>query len=83
MRRGHKQLRDEILVTRRHARAALAAAPLRPVGGQRHAFDVAFVRNGDDAILALDQIFVLDLAFHFDDFGFARRRELGLDGHQL
>jgi hypothetical protein len=60
---------DEILVARRHAGAALAAAALRPVGGERHALDVAGVGDGDDHVLALDQVLVLDLALAVDDLG--------------
>ena len=73
-----EHLRDEILVARRHARPALAAAPLRAVGRKRHALDVALVADGDDDVLALDEVFVLDLALDVDDLGFARRRELRL-----
>ena len=51
MRRDDKQLGDEILVARRHARAALAAAPLRPIGRERHALDVALVADRDDHVL--------------------------------
>ena len=46
-----------------------------PVGGQRHALDVTLVADGDDAILALDQVFVFNLAFDIDDFGLTRCRE--------
>ncbi len=70
------RLDDEILVARLHAGAALAAAALRPIGRQRHALDVAGVRHGDDHVLALDQVLVLDLAFLLDDDGAARRGEL-------
>ena len=76
VRRGDEDLRDEILVARRHAGAALAAAALRAIGRERHALDVALVADGDDAVLALDQVFVLDLAFDVDDLGLARRGEL-------
>jgi hypothetical protein len=41
------------------------------------------VRNGDDAILALDQVLVLDLALDVDDLGLARRREFRLDRRQF
>ena len=68
---------------RRHAGAALAAAALRPIGGERHTLDVALVGDGDDHVLALDQVLVLDLALDVDDLGLPRRRELGLDRRQL
>ncbi len=58
MRGRDEHLRDEILVPRRHARAALAAAPLRTVRRERHALDVALVADGDDDVLALDEVFV-------------------------
>ena len=73
---GDEQPRDEILVARLHAGAALAAAALRPVGRERHALDVAEMRDGDDHVLALDQVLVLDLAFLIDDHGAARRGEV-------
>ncbi len=79
VRRGDEDLRDEILVARRHARAALAAAPLRAIRRERHALDVALVRDGDDDVLALDQVLVLDLALDVDDLGLARGGELVLD----
>ncbi len=70
---GDEDLCDEILVARGHAGAPLAAAPLRPVGGERHALDVAAVADGDDDVLALDEVLVLDLALHLDDLGLAGR----------
>ena len=75
MGRGDEQPRDEILVARLHAGAALAAAPLRPIGRQRHALDVAEVRDGDDHVLALDQVLVVDLALLIGDHGAARGGE--------
>ena len=76
MRIGDEQPRDEILVARLHAGAALAAAALRPVGRERHALDVAEMRHGDDHVLALDQVLVLDLVDLIDDLrcGAAWRR---------
>ena len=76
---GDEDAGDEILVARRHAGAAFAAAALRAIGGERHALDVALVADGDDHVLALDQVLVLDLAFHLEDLGAARRAELRLD----
>src|SRR5262249_42086732 len=81
--RGHKQPADEILVARLHAGAAAAAAPLGPVGRKRHALDVTEVRDGDDHVLALDQILILDLALLLEDGGPARRGELGFGGVEL
>ena len=80
---GDEQPGDEILLARLHAGAALAAAPLRPIGRERHALDVAEVRDGDHHVLALDQVLVLDLAFLLDDDGAARRGELRLHRAEL
>ena len=76
---GDEQARDEILLAGLHAGAALAAAALRPVGRQRHPLDIAVMGDGDDHVLALDQVLVLHLAFLIDDHGAARRGELVLD----
>ena len=69
VRRGDEDLRDHVLVARRHARAAFAAAALGAIGGERHALDVAAVADGHHHVLALDQVLVLDLALHLDDVG--------------
>ncbi len=74
---GDEDVGDEILLARRHAGAALAAAALHAIFGERRALDVAGVGDGDRHILALDQRFVLDLDFGVDEFGQARRREFG------
>jgi len=66
-----------------HAGAALAAATLRPIGRQRHGADVAGMRNGDDHVLALDQVLILHLAFLIDDHGAAGRGEFFLDGGEF
>src|SRR4029077_12334866 len=63
--------------------AALAAAPLRAIGGERHALDVALERDGDDAVLALDEVLVLDLTLDVDDLGLTRGGELRLDVVEL
>src|SRR5262245_40095469 len=39
--------------------------------------------DGDDHVLALDQVLVLDLAFHLEDLGAAWGAELGFDGAKL
>ena len=72
MGRGDEQPGDEILLAGLHAGAALAAAALRPIGRERHALDVAGVGDGDDHVLALDQVLVLHLAFLVEDDGAAR-----------
>jgi hypothetical protein len=78
-----EELRHEILFARRHAGTALAAAVLRPVFGERHALDVAGVADGDDHVLALDQVLVLELRPAFGDLGPARRGELVTHRRQL
>gem|GEM_PF-1556613 len=61
MGRGDEELGDDVLFLRRHARAALAAALLRPVGVGGDALDVAAHGHGHDHVLALDQILVVDI----------------------
>ena len=73
MGRGNEQAGDEILVAGLHAGAPFAASLLCPIGRQRHPFDVTGVRNGDDHVLALDQILVLHLAFLIEDHRPPRR----------
>ena len=80
---GDEQAGDEILVPRRHAGAALAAAALHPVFGQRRALDIAGMGDGDGDILALDQRFVFDLDLGVDQLGLARRGEFVADCLQL
>ncbi len=83
MRIGDEQPRDEILLAHLHAAAAFAAAPLRAIGRERHALDVAEMRDGDDHVLALDQVLVLDLAFLLGDHGAPRRGEFRFQLRQL
>ena len=64
MGRGDEEPCDEILVARLHPGAALAAAPLRAIGRERNPFDIAKMRHGDDHVLALNEILVLDAAAH-------------------
>ena len=83
MRRGDEEARDEIFLARLHAGAAFAAAALRAIGRERHALDVALVRDGDDHVLALDQVFVFDFAGRFRDHRAARRGEFLLHRRQF
>src|SRR5215813_11387397 len=83
MRGGDEDLRHHILLARCHAGTALAAPALGAIGGEGHAFDVAAMTDGDDHVLALDQVLVLDLTFHFHDLGEPRRSELRLDVGEL
>ncbi len=75
MRGGDEQPRHEILLARLHAGAALAAAALRPIGRERHALDIALVRDRDDHVLAMDEVFLFHLVHLLDDLGAARRGE--------
>src|SRR5690606_10589950 len=79
----HKEARNEILILCGHARTALAAAPLRAIGRERNALDIAVMADGDDHILALDKILILELAFRFRKFRAARRRKFIFDRRQL
>src|SRR5690606_38224934 len=83
MRIGHEQARDEILVLRRHAGAALAAAALRTIGRQRHALDVARMADGDDHILTGDQVFVIHFGAAETDFSAAWGCELVANRNHL
>ena len=82
MRVGDEDVGDEILFVRRHAGAALAAAALHAVFGERRALDVAAMRDGDGHVLALDQVFVFDLDLGIDDLGLARRGEFVAHGRR-
>ena len=83
VRRGHEQPRDEIFLARLHAGAALAAAPLRAVRRERHALDVAEMRDGHHHVLAVDEIFFLHLAFLIEDDGAPRCSKLLAHGSKL
>jgi len=74
MGRGDKQPGDEILVARLHARAALAAAPLRAISRKRHPLDVAKMRHGHDHVFPLNEILVLDTRRIVENDAPARRR---------
>ncbi len=80
---GHEKLADEILVPGGHALAPLAPPPLRPVGGKRHPFDIAVVRDGHHHILALDQVLVLLVRLGLDDFTAPGRCEAFLHVQQF
>ena len=80
---GDEEPGDEILLARLHAGAALAAAMLRPVGREGHALDVARMADGDDHVLALDQVLVLEIGVRIEDLGSPRRRVRGADLGQL
>ena len=83
MRVGDEQPRQEIRVLGGHARAALAAAILRPVKRQRHALDIALMGDGDDHVLALDEVLVLHVGAGVRNLGATRRAELVAHGSQF
>ena len=56
---------------------------LRPVERQRHALDVAGMADGDDHVLALDQVFVVHVGAAVGKLGAARRAELVAHGGKL
>ena len=63
---------DEIFVTRFHAHASAAPAPLHAVGGDRRALHVTGVAYGDGYLLICDQVFKLDLGGFVFDHGAPR-----------
>ena len=80
---GDEEAGDEVLVLGRHAGGALAAAALGAVLGQRRALDVAALGDGDDHVLALDQVLVVEVGVPLDDLGAARHGEELADLAQL
>ena len=72
VRRGDEEVTDEVLFARPHADAALAAAPLVPVVGDRGALDVAGVADRDRHVFFGDQVLDAELAFLREDLGAAR-----------
>ena len=83
MGRRHEQFGDGILILRRHAGTALAAPCLCPEAFERRALDIALHRHGDDHLLALDQILVIDPVSSRRDFGQAWGREFAFDRFQF
>ena len=67
MRRRDEELRDPVLFARLHAQLALPAATLRAVGARAGALHVPRVRDGDDHVLFLDQVLLVDLALVGDN----------------
>ncbi len=78
-----EDLGDEIFLARRHAGAALAAAALGAIGGDRHALDVAAMGDGDDHVLALDQVLDVLLELEILDHRAAGRAEALFDVREL
>ncbi len=67
VRRGHEEVLDDVLFLRLHADAALAAAALRAIEGQRRALDVSAAGHGDDHVLVRDHVLDRDLVRLGDD----------------
>src|SRR5213075_1798627 len=83
VRRGDEDLLDEVLVARRRARLAAAAAPLRAIEGDRIALHVALVAEGHHHVLFGDQVLGGKLAGFALDLGAARVGEERLHLAQL
>ena len=81
--RGDEEMADEVLFPRPHADAALAAAALVPVVGDRGALDVAGVADRDRHVFLGDQILDAELALFGKDLGSARVAVLLLNRAQL
>ena len=73
VRRGDEQPGDEILLARRHGPAPFAAAPLRAIGRERRAFDIAAVADQHDHVLALDEVLVLHVGVAVENDRAARQ----------
>ena len=83
MRRADEHLLHEVVVLGAVRRDAHAAAVLRAVFGDGDALDIAAVRHGDDDVLLVDEVLVLDLAEVDGDLRLARGGILILDGEQV
>ena len=83
MRTGNEQVCDVVLFVRVHARTSFAAAFLRAIRRQRHAFDVARVGHGYNHIFTLNQIF--DVVFEFGVLNrrAARSSKFGFHGNEF
>ena len=80
---GDEQAGDGVFILGRHARPALAAARLGAEAFERGPLDIALDGDGDDHLLALDQILVIDAVGGGGDFRQARGREFALDRLEL
>ena len=66
---GDEEVLDEVAFLGGGPDDALAAAALAAVTGQRQAFDVALVADGDDAVLLGDEVFEVEVLGLADDLG--------------
>ena len=81
-RRG-EHVHHRVLLTGGDALLAHAALTLSGVFGHRRALDVAVLRQGEDALLLLDQVLDVQLVLHILDLGLAVVAELVGNGGQL
>ena len=80
---GDDELFDEVFVFDRRCRFAFAATALRFVVGERLRLDVAFVREGDDAVFFGNQVFEREVQVGVEDLGAAHVVELVFDVEQF
>ncbi len=69
MRRADEEMLDKILILQTGAAQPSTTATLFAIRGDRGAFDVARVGDGDDHVLFRDQILDRELAFIAGDLG--------------
>ena len=81
--RSDKQMLDKILILRLRPETPLAAASLTGVGGDRRAFDVAGVGDGDRDVFVGDQGLDIEFGVGIDDNRSASVTELSFDLHQF
>ena len=80
---GDDELFDEVFVFDRGRRFAFAASALRFVVGERLRLDVAFVREGDDAVFFGNEVFEREVQVGIEDLGAAHVVELVFDVEQF
>ena len=83
VRGGDQQPLRVVLLARRHAHHALAAAVLAAVGRARDALDIAKVRQRHHDAVLLNEVLRIDLAVHGGDLRAALIGVLLLDGQDL
>ena len=83
MRIGDEQLVDEVLFLHRGRGLAAPAAPLRLVRRHRLGFRIAAVRQRDDDVLLLDEVFERQIRMKLDDLGTTLVAVLRLDVFEL
>ena len=76
---GDDELFDEVFVFDRRCRFAFAATALCFVVGERLRLDVAFVREGDDAVFFGDEVFEREVEMGVEELGAADVVELVFD----